>query len=261
MLRRCSGANRLLALLSALTALLLTAAPPSHAQGGTGFTWVHTLTPPGPNPMGQAARVAMDSQGNVIAVGQVNEFDVGQLFTVAKFDPAGNLVWQRTLGLGVAQAVVVDRGDNIIAGGYVFTSGPNNSLVAKWDPQGNLLWRGTLETDPRIPSSILALALDSSNNVIAGGGIGPNSSGDWAVAKFQAADGTRLWLRRGGPFTGPTDDFIEAVTVDANNDVAAAGFTGTPSTGFQFLVLKIDGADGSLLWLQEQGTAAPNQFN
>src|SRR5262249_4661220 len=84
---------------------------------------------------------------------------------------------------------------------------------------------------------------------------------DWAVAKFHAADGTRLWLRRGGPSTGPTDDFIEAVTVDANNDVAAAGFPGTPSTGFQFFVLKVHGADGSAHWLPEQGPAAPNQFN
>jgi hypothetical protein len=261
MLRRKSGAHRLLALLPALAAILLATGPSAHAQGG--FTWVQTLTPPGPNPMGRAQSVALDSQGNVIAAGLLNEFDVGQLFTVAKYDPAGNLLWSRGLGLGLAQAVVVDRHDNVIAGGSVFGTSAKNSVVAKWDPQGTLLWTASLLPDPTVESDIAALALDSSDNVIAGGGITTLSSGlgDWAVAKFQAADGTRFWLQRGRGNPSFGNNEVDAVAVDHNDDVVAAGFIETVNGDLDFLVLKLAGATGNLLWLQDQGTPAPRQFD
>src|SRR5207248_34762 len=69
---------------------------------------------------------------------------------------------------------------------------------------------------------------------------------DFTVAKFDSGGGL-LWQRSLNGTANATDS-AQAVAVDGQGNVVAAGFSENTGTGFDFTVAKFRAADGALLW-------------
>jgi hypothetical protein len=147
--------RRVTILFIALSLLLIPRATP--AQGIQ--LWQQTLKGPIED---RAVSVAVDTQGNVIAVGttQVEAlFPPGLSFSdwiVAKFAPDGTLLWQRTVngtdsisGTAIshhfAESVAVDTDGSVLVPGSTDNTGTSADFaVAKFASDGTLLWLRTI---------------------------------------------------------------------------------------------------------------------
>lgn len=202
-----------------------------------------------------ANAVTTDSARNVIAAGfktnagtdlrgnAIHQRD----FVVAKFSTRQTLLWERALPGGAfhdgeANAVAVDRQNNVIAAGWTTRTGPTGAVagtsftVAKWDADGTLLWQtrlGGTYLGGTGDDKALDVKVDSRGDVIAAGSMinaSANAEGtvvadeDFTVVKLSGATGAQQWrfTRRGTDFGGT--DRATAVAVDLQDNIVAAGF-------------------------------------
>src|SRR5262249_45831810 len=128
---------------------------------------------------------------------------------VAKYDPAGNLVWVKQLGKSkseVAKSITLDDSDDIYIAGQTDSdwdgpsSGESDAFVAKLDADGNMLWAKLMGSD----LLDYATGISAGSNGIyitgmtAGNLDGENRGGlDAFIAKYNVA-GQRLWVRQIG---------------------------------------------------------------
>lgn len=174
--------------------------------------------------------VAIDSHNNIVAVGSFSSTSIsigGTQLTgggsmIAKFDPAGEVVWATSTtvpSLSAAYDVAIAQQDNIlIAGsgqlGYV-------AIVAKLSPEGSLVWShsGTsISEGTYFPAQATLIAVDSDDSIRVAGtfmgiqfnlstatafnedeasGFETEESSDIFFAKFSAS-GEPLWMRNLG---------------------------------------------------------------
>ena len=142
-----------------------------------------------------ARSVAVDSMGNVAAVGSTHNSGASADLTVAKFDRDGILLWQRSLN-GAANAfdqafsVAVDeQGNAAVAGG---SDSPNNGRtfgafsVAKFDRDGTVLWQQNLNGTATGQAVAFSVAVDNHGKVVAAGSTPNTGTGvsDFTVVKF-----------------------------------------------------------------------------
>lgn len=177
----------------------------------------------------------------------------------------GDVIWQRGFDTGeeneVANGVAVDTANNVIIVGY------DPGTIVKYDSNGNKLW------DQATISSPVTVGVDSSNNIIVGGGGG--------IAKYGQNGGTELWsddpgsvqdiavdsnnniivilsdtLRKyypaGGLIWETNFDLIGlSVAVDSNNNIIVAGYEEDSDRSLK--VVKFD-SNGQLIWSKTYGT-------
>jgi len=150
--------------------------------------------------------VAADSWGNVVISGRTDgslgaaNLGGNDAF-LAKYDPAGNLLWTEQLGTSDgedANSVAVDASGNAFISGTTngnlggTHSGAQDAFVARYDPAGNRLWTEQLGT--RSEDRSYSVAADGLGNVfISGrtwGNLGGTNAGSWDafLVKFAAAD-------------------------------------------------------------------------
>jgi hypothetical protein len=253
--------------------------------------------------VGQA--VVVDASGNTIVTGALKgsaNFGGGVLTSagwgdvvLAKYTPAGMLLWSKRLG-GTQDdrgyAVAIDPsadcdgagGTNCIVvagvfrltgsfGGTPFVSaGKGDIFVAKYSSVGTHLWShgfGGVDED-----AANGVAVDASGNVLVtgvffdsasiGGAVltSPNRDPDMYVAKFSPT-GAHLWSEN---FWNTGADTGRAIAVNSSGDVLVAGsFAGSinfgtgpkSSTGADdIFVAKLDGTDGSGVWANRYGGGA-----
>jgi hypothetical protein len=148
--------------------------------------------------------LAVDAEGNVVALGYTSALPLGALFAV-KLDALGNQVWQKDLSTrGTLDSTVrVDSSGNVIVAGMTyaavdFGNGPvmassaaPSLFVAKLDPDGNPLWTtASLATELRLqPDEALAVDTNGDVYVAAGGG---DLSLDVGCGTFPLAWSTRV---------------------------------------------------------------------
>ncbi|MGH7773488.1 MAG: hypothetical protein ACREQA_14785 [Candidatus Binatia bacterium] len=170
--------------------------------------------------------------------------------------------WQANIdgtanGNDQVNAVAVDGAGNVLAAGGTANTGTGfDFTVIKFDPNGAELWRQVINGTANGGDEANAVAVDPNGDVVVAGFTTNTLTGrDFTVIKFSGADGTEQWRQEMvGSFSFL--DQANAVTVDANGDVVAAGNTGTL---VDFAVIKFSGIDGTELWHQEiAGTAFGN---
>ncbi|HEY9827677.1 MAG TPA: SBBP repeat-containing protein [Stenomitos sp.] len=226
--------------------------------------WTKQLGTPGADtPNG----IALDSEGNSFIAGETSREFGGVFFGgvtdawVAKSAPDGALVWVRQLGTRFtdgAYSVAADRGGNVFVAGYTLfgSLGGNNqgsydAWLAKYGPDGTLLWTQQLGTAGS--DRAFGVATDANGNVFMAGETegalkGSNQGGlDAWVAKYNAADGTLLWVRQLGT---SDNDLTYGMATDRNGNVVIAGKRSNGAWAAKY------SAGGALRWVRQLGSAS-----
>jgi hypothetical protein len=242
------------------------AATPACPSGGV---WAKVF---GDVDVGMASDVAVDEDGNVVIAGHfagTTDFGDGPLTSagaadafVAKFDPAGQLLWSQRYGDAADQAalgVAVDGASNVVVtgqfrgsidfgGGALTSAGEEDVFVAKLDSSGKHVWSKRFgDAAVQTPTSIAANA--AGTVVVAGEfdgaidfGLGPltGSGGplgsDGFVVSLDAA-GAANWSRGFGNADANNANLLLTdtagdVAIDASGAVWLVGwFHGTIDLG------------------------------
>lgn len=236
---------------------------------------------PGAN-FSDVSAIAADASNNVIVAGyfySTLDFGAGTLFAsggggnayVVKFDPAGNVIWQKGFatnssnGVFIYDLAVDSSGNLLLTGGFggslslggplITATGPNSNntdiFVAKLDPQGGHLWSKGFGGDTGGDYG-QGVAVDVSGNVlVTGGATGQVSfgaipvqcnSGSTFVAKLDA-QGTPMFA---SCFGGSANGY-RAIATDAGGNILLAGsFTDSISLNGPFLFGQNDFFTGKL---------------
>ena len=206
--------------------------------------------------------LAGSTHGNLPGYSNEGIINKGALY---KLDANGNQIWAKELSSGVWDAfdglVVTASGIFVVGdtmGAYPGASNPNGidePFIAQYDGSGNLLW---LKQYPSSSQGLFleVLCADSSGNLIFAGEIDDSAGGqDLFVQKIDAS-GSALWENT---FGNGASDLMNGMSTDANGDIYAVGATSGTFPGNQTstisepFVLKLDGATGATVWLQQFG--------
>jgi hypothetical protein len=205
---------------------------------------------------GVASAVAVDPDGNVVAAGS------NANFAVVKLDgTTGADLWSRYIGYGTASAVAVNAWGDVVAAG----AGGSNSVfrvVKLQGTNGTVLWQRDL-TGGAGPANVARdVVFDASGDVVAVGSVdNPGSQEDFFVVRLSGVNGTEIWRQSiDGPVGG--NDWANSVRVDSAGRIVVGGLTrngpGSDTTG---TVVKLDPADGTVLWRTDIDGTRPNGEN
>ncbi len=109
--------------------------------------------------------VAVDSSNNVYLTGTADTTGGGNYkIFLAKYDAAGNQLWNRTWGgpYTWGYGIAIDSNNNIFLCG-----GPNDAILVKYTSTGNQLWNktgGRVEQSIEMADEGYSIALDNRNN-------------------------------------------------------------------------------------------------
>ena len=197
----------------------------------------------------EGAFVTVDSSDNVYIVGRTFSQGVGTASClIAKYDTAGAIQWQRTLG-----GTVVDYGNGVAtdSSGNVYmaaesasqASGYWQSLLVKYNSAGTIQWQRSLNANSDDFGK--SVAIDSSGSVyLLGYTIGTTGSYELLIAKYNSA-GTIQWQKT---LAGASNEFLYSLAVDSNDNIYAAGATRSEGAGsYSCLLVKYNSA-GTLQW-------------
>lgn len=178
--------------------------------------------------------VAVDSEKNVIVVGTAND-----KMCVLKYDPNGNLLWEKRDINYSGISVVVDTSDNI----YALGMRTNEANLVKYSKTGTLLWN-IVRYMNYSPSG---LTISPAGNPYVYGMINGCD-----ITKFSTT-GTVLWNKKYigiGSFSGGTG-YNKRVKVDRNENAYVTFCTriGGSSHKQDIMILKY-GPNGDTLWVR-----------
>ena len=236
----------------------------------------------GTNASDRATRVAVDSNGDIYVAGETNGFFAGipaisnDVF-VTKFDPAGDLIWEKhilpfgftTNSYEFLDGIAVDGlGSVIIAGttNGVFESGevPNNwdVFVVKMDANdGTELWARQFGSEGEEDCN--GLAADQTGNVFIVGGTFGDLEGDNMdfgtktdsfIANYDD-EGRFRWVRQTGAVGR---DSFQSVIVDAIGNATVCGgasdLLGQKHYGSEDVIVGKFAPTGTTIYLNQHGT-------
>lgn len=192
--------------------------------------------------------VSTDSSGNVYCFGQNSSSSAGGVdATVAKYDSAGTLLWQRRLGGATFDVFTdgsVDASGNVFAAGWTNsqTAGNADMLLAAYNTSGTIQWQrrfGGAQYEV-----VGACAIDSSNNVYLAGRTDTQTSGGWdaLLVKYNSS-GTLQFQRRLG---GTGSEMWTDIGLDTSGNIYLVGFSTVSSTDYQIFAKY--NSTGTLLW-------------
>jgi aerobic-type carbon monoxide dehydrogenase small subunit (CoxS/CutS family) len=261
---------------------------PQAGRTPSEFCWANHGGGPGDD-IGYA--IALDAGGNAYVTGS---FQGAALFGntnlisqgssdifIAKYDPAGSLLWARQAGGAGADGgfgIALDTNSNCYVTGYfsgsatvgsthLTTTGSYDLFLAKYDTDGNMLWAATTGASEALYGS--AIAVDLAGNSYLTGSFAQNASFagqpflnntnyDTFVAKYSPG-GALQWATQLG---GDNNDQGTGIGVNANGQCYVTGyFEGDAVFGNQDLisvgdqdmfVCQLD-ASGQLQWVQQAG--------
>lgn len=181
--------------------------------------------------------IAMDSQENVVVTG----WRYGSYIVTKKYDPEGNMLWERQFSVSDMQAVatwvLVDPFDNVVVTGYPETRSSNpvqtGLLTIKYDSEGNFLWSDTYD-------GTWALAVrgisDADGNIYVAGRAWFGTY-DFVTIKYSPG-GERLWVDTFDQNSGFHTPNSMDLDMQGNLIINGAGNSG----GFITVMYNTDGA-------------------
>jgi len=217
--------------------------------------WTNRYHGPG-NADDGATALVVDASNNVIVTGYSAGTSFGYPFTdfaTIKYSSTGVPLWTNRYNgpagtVDQANAVAVDASNNVIVAG--FSTGTNSTgrhyTAIKYSSAGTPLWTNRYNGSEQFGfDEVIALAVDSSNNVVVTGYVAGETSYDYATIKYSSA-GVPLWTNR---YNGPADgeDWANAVVTDSSNNVIVTGFSDNGEGDWDYATVKYSSA-GIPLW-------------
>jgi hypothetical protein len=204
--------------------------------------------------------LAIDQDDDVLAVGRSGQ---GQLVAVKLSGASGAVAWRVDLSGtqsfgGQAFEIVADSaGDAFVVGRATnLTTGPDAVVVKLSGIDGSVLWRRDFDIGDAPPfdgDSAQQVVLDPAGNPIAT----LTSGKRLVVRKLAGATGADVWTLDLGSSSIHAESPLDAVAT-SSGDVVVVGRLSRPADpgNSTFLVRRVDGATGTLLWTYEtDGTA------
>jgi hypothetical protein len=208
--------------------------------------------------------VTVDSAGNIYVSGSTESYGGQSDVVLLKYDPYGNLVFQKVWGgpqNDYGTGVAVDSGGNSYLTGYTYsfgsTPGVASAFLVKYDPSGNQLfqetWGGSQNTFG------YGVTVDGAGNAYVTGytyGSHPASAVASTFLLKYDPSGSLLSQQTWG---GNKGDYAYAVAVDNMGNVFVTGYTysfGPNTKGGSFFLLKYD-PFGNLLYQKSYGGGIP----
>lgn len=245
----------------------------------------------------EGSTIATDASGNIyvsgyftsntVTIGGYTLQNMGLSFNdgfLAKYDPAGNVLWAQRFG-GTSNdrgtSVTTDKDGNVFLTGYFYSptivfgtdtlknaGNVGDIFIVKFDGSGEILWakrEGGVGLE--IPHSI---HVDSGNNILVTGRFSSNSITFGSTTLLQAgsmdvflvkynAKGELLWAKGAG---GGSNDEGYCVTTDVSGNIYVAGYFTQPSNfgnlkltsaGISDMFLVKYDKDGNVIWAKGAG--------
>ncbi|MFO7650568.1 MAG: SBBP repeat-containing protein [bacterium] len=204
-------------------------------------------------------KVACDADGFAYTCGHGNRSIYGdEDFIVTKYDPAtGETLWVRYYGSpgyyydDKATAIALDNSGGVYVTGYCFYNGGAvyDYVTVKYDAAGNELWVARYNGPGNYADAATAIAVDNAGGVyVTGSSAGVDRRPDYATIKYNAADGSQVWLAR---YSGPAGDYDRPydIVLDGTGGVYVTGYSVGVGTGPDYLTVRYDAIDGSETWV------------
>lgn len=214
--------------------------------------WRWRLVDGSPIP-GRIRRIAIDSAGDVFAVGsQAGSNSDAQLLLVKLDGASGALRWRVDGAAGTAgYDVAVDAQSDVFVTRREAGDEPNGQAVSRYNgATGAAAWSTVLPSGETAWDDF-RVAVDTEGAVIAGGYFMDYSvpSHGIQLAKLDGATGTPVWRRR---LANPSNAFgaglLQSLHVTGDGDVLVYG----SAAGDPFSLYCLDGASGATRWQQPQ---------
>jgi hypothetical protein len=194
--------------------------------------------------------VALDTNQNVIATGTFGSGSTNDIYTAKYRGTDGYLLWERrhgTAGDDAAFAIVVDRNQDVILGGYL----DRKVFAAKYSgADGALLWEQQLpSTNDWIGTSTLVL-VDQRGDIFFSGG----SRSESYIAKLRGLNGSLLWENRFS--VSPSDGTgVSHLALDSAGNLVSGGHYADARTRMRAdaRFVKYGGVDGAIIWEKRLG--------
>jgi cysteine-rich repeat protein len=207
----------------------------------------------------EVTSVAVDAQGNVIALGYEQLSATNVNIWIRKYDPNGNTIWTQSYtgiandGIDLGYGVATNSVGDILMAATVSTVGAGRDIViAKLAGlNGSYTWSEQVNGTGNMDDEALSIAVDANNRVYASGySVGNTGNKDVWVRKYQdnGVNSTALWTRT---FNGSlnNDDFGFGVAFDASGGLVVTGAEAATGGNYNIWLRKYD-ASGNVLWTQ-----------
>jgi hypothetical protein len=189
---------------------------------------------------------AYDSEGNIIALAQINLND--DFISIFKFDSAGELIWKTALPKDTYYNegnLAIDSSDNIL---FPLNQDSSSVIIVKVNGStGGITF--SQQVDMVNSYEIYGIAIDSTDKIIIVGELYNESTDndDGFVAKLSATAETILWQKLWETDNGSTR--FKAVAVDYNDSVIVTGTTwNEPTDNSIMIVAKLNSTTGADIW-------------
>ncbi len=178
--------------------------------------------------------IAVSSAGNVYVTGRSTVGTNDDVYT-AKFNTAGNLIWQKTFGRTKddrSEAMLMDASENIyICGRSEDANGVFDGMLVKYNSNGDTLWTRFYDLGNGGEDRFNALAFDAAGNVLVAGKTDPDNdtttlNNDYLLVAYGANGGFQWYTTWSA--TSASDDVANAIAL---SDSGAIFVTGESNTG------------------------------
>lgn len=114
---------------------------------------------------------------------------------------------------------------------------------------GNVLWQQNCPSVPQVDDYGVDIKIDNIGNIFSCAAKHNGNNYDYYITKHSES-GILIWEHQHNG-SGNGDDVPSAIDLDANNNIFVTGSTTGQSSMQDFTTLKLDGANGSLIWLNQ----------
>lgn len=213
--------------------------------------WATTL---GGSSTDQGQGMAIASDGSIYVAGATYSTGLGGSdVLLAKYDAAGTVLWQRTLGganTDDAKSIGVASDGSVYVAGYTNSIGSSlpSVLLTKYNPSGAVQWQRTFGGSNKDEGHAVAIALNGS--VYVGGNTDSTGAGlnDFLLIKYDSY-GNLLWQKTLG---GGSYDLASGIT-DISGFVYLTGTTASVGAGSSDAVVAKYNSAGTLQWQRVLG--------
>lgn len=200
--------------------------------------------------------VVLDETGDVIMTGVFGNQSGPLDFVTAKLNSlTGELLWERHYDGSGEDVVATANGDVVVTG-----TSEEDFLTAKLGAEdGASRWEVRHNSSFNGYDSAEALAFDGDGNLIVAGREQAGDGYEYRIAKHSAGDGTLLWKQqtRGDSQVWATHRVLNAVAVDSDGNVIAAGSASRIFGPSDYYIAKYSGENGAQFWDQSYEGVGP----